>query len=136
MPTRRATFDTTEVRLLAARLRASGALLGKDMQLATTVAARILRDEAKRRCPVGPAAREHRPGTLRDSIHIRNFFGKSAEVVCDALNESGMPYGVFVEYGTARMAPQPFMGPASDLAQDRFAALAEAGVERALKEFR
>ena len=133
MPTSRATFDTREVRALAARLRGTGLLLGEDMRLATTVAARILRDEAKRRCPVGSGADG---GKLRDSIHIRNFFGKSAEVVCDAVNESGMPYGVFVEYGTAFTRPQPFMGPAAEIAEEKFAELAEAGVERALKEFR
>jgi HK97 gp10 family phage protein len=40
-------------------------------------------------------------GALRDSIHVT-----------DEGVEVGVPYGRFVEYGTAHIAPQPFTAPA------------------------
>jgi phage protein, HK97 gp10 family len=56
--------------------------------------------DAKARAPV-------RTGYLRSSIHAVSLeAGKSAEVQVDA------PYGAYVEYGTYKMAAQPYLGPA------------------------
>lgn len=41
-------------------------------------------------------------------------------LTANAKNSSGREYGFFVEYGTSRMAPQPFLGPAIEQAAQDF----------------
>lgn len=47
-------------------------------------------------------------GYMRDHIHAHGTGPKSAQVISEA------PYSVYVEYGTSKMAAQPFMRPAVD----------------------
>lgn len=65
--------------------------------------------DAKARAPVDT-------GALRGSIHT--------EVVTDlsAIVGPSVDYGDYVEYGTSRMAAQPFMTPAAEAARPRFIA--------------
>ena len=51
-------------------------------------------------------------GELADSGHIDGDY-----VIFDATNDQGVPYGGFVEFGTAYTPAQPFMGPAVDMAE-------------------
>ena len=72
---------------------------------------------AKQRAPVDT-------GFLRNSIvthlSIANMRANGGEVVAEA------DYSVFVEYGTSRMAPQPFMNPALEAVLPGFTAAMEA----------
>lgn len=71
------------------------------------VADKIVAD-AQARAPVDT-------GYLRSSIHSESkSAGKEADVIVDA------PYGVFVEYGTYKMAAQPFLTPAVEAHKDEF----------------
>lgn len=53
-------------------------------------------------------------GNLRNSIGTTQHGDLEAEVGPTA------HYGAYVEYGTYRMAPQPYLGPAVDAAADGF----------------
>lgn len=60
-----------------------------------------------------------RTGFLKSSIHgeaavVRGQWGMLGKLMADA------EYSTFVEYGTSRMAPQPFMEPAAEQAMDSF----------------
>ena len=70
---------------------------------------------AKRRAP-------KRTGALRDSITSTSS-GLTAEI------GPTIRYAPFVEYGTARMKPRPFLGPATTVVEPKFeAAIAALGV--------
>ena len=63
-------------------------------------------------------------GFLKNSIHTEiqtnNFRTYGAEVI------AGAEYASFVEYGTSRMSPQPYMQPALDRVSPGFLAALEA----------
>jgi HK97 gp10 family phage protein len=71
------------------------------VSLTDAVRGEVLR-EAQANCPVDE-------GTLRDSGHI-----DGDDVIFDAVNAIGRPYGPYVEYGTRHMAAQPFLTPAAE----------------------
>ena len=64
-------------------------------------------------------------GRLRNSIHYRKTAEYEAEVIV------GAHYGAFVEFGTTRMRPQPYLRPAVNFAKPYGAALIKAAVEKA-----
>lgn len=108
-------IDKAEVGRLAAELElASAEVVAKGTKVVRE-AARQLRDDARSRVPV-------RTGSLRSSITYRSKGPLAAEV------GPTLFYGRFVEHGTSKMAPQAFMGPATDAAEGTFAkACAELG---------
>lgn len=118
-------FDASAVRALAGRFSLVNVRLGADMQRAVRAGAQLLVAEGKARVPV-------KSGDLQGSIHVRGASGFSASVIVDALNESGIPYGGYVEYGTSFTPAQPFMGPARDATDPKFTALAASAVLRAM----
>jgi HK97 gp10 family phage protein len=67
----------------------------------------------KQFCPVDT-------GNLRNSIGTE-FLGYSGNVVAAEIGPTAS-YGHWVEYGTSRMAPRSFMGPAADIVGPDFAA--------------
>ena len=72
-----------------------------------------LRTEAVDLCPVDA-------GQLRNSLHVRmeeSPSGAQGEVVAD------VPYAAFVELGTYKSAPQPYLYPAFALMRPRVAAM-------------
>lgn len=76
-----------------------------------------IQDSAKERVPVDT-------GALRNSI-IVNFYGEmSAESVAK------MPYAEAVEFGTIKMAAQPYMTPAAEEERPKF----KQALEKALRE--
>lgn len=82
---------------------------------ALTVTRKVVADterDAKAACPVDT-------GNLRSSIG-----GESGLTPSGVLGEVGptASYGAYVEYGTSRMAPQPYMAPAFDRHAESFAA--------------
>lgn len=64
-------------------------------------------EEAQRLAPVGDPATDPHSGRLRDSGHIVEGDRGEVLVVFDA------PEALFNEFGTSRMAAQPFMTPAA-----------------------
>jgi HK97 gp10 family phage protein len=52
-------------------------------------------------------------GNLQESIDYRGSY-PSYEFVADAVNSQGQKYGVFVEFGTSKMEPRPFLEPSVD----------------------
>jgi HK97 gp10 family phage protein len=101
-------FDTTGLRGLETDL-------GRASARAVLAASRVVRKsgsdieaDAKVYCPVDT-------GNLRGSISS-DFGVLSAEIGPTA------EYGIWVEGGTARMAPQPYMGPAFDRREPEFVA--------------
>jgi HK97 gp10 family phage protein len=99
-------FDVSELRALSADLAKADE---KVTELATKVVAKVALDieaSAKAGAPVDT-------GALKNSISS-DINGLSAEI------GPTISYGVFQEYGTSRMAPQPFMGPAVDANEPNF----------------
>lgn len=69
------------------------------------------RDEAKSRAAVSPDTKEHKGGTMKNSIaYARGTL--ECSTVCPTY------YSVYVERGTYKMKPQPFMLPSFDIASE------------------
>ncbi|MCA7943266.1 HK97-gp10 family putative phage morphogenesis protein [Burkholderia vietnamiensis] len=98
------------------------------LRQATVAGARVIFDEVKLRTPIGIATWESRngkqkryPGFLRDNILIAYDKERSA----DGLRATYLVtwskdafYGRFVEYGTSKMAANPFLRPGYDASKD------------------
>lgn len=107
-----------EIEQLAADLVAAAVSAQVKAVLVVAQTARALETIAQRRAP-------RVTGDLARSITTTvNPFDVSAEVGPEEY------YGYFVEYGTSKMGPQPFMGPAADeVAPDFAAAMEELGAD-------
>ncbi|WP_051326001.1 HK97-gp10 family putative phage morphogenesis protein [Glycomyces tenuis] len=98
-------FETVEIRSLE-----------RDIEVATPTARKFVRDTVRKGIfeieARGKVNSPYRTGNLRNSI-TSDFIGSNRDV---AQGETGPEagYGWFVEGGTERMAPQPYMGPAFD----------------------
>lgn len=95
-------FDGGELGRLAGDLRSAGAMAAVRAADAVGDAADETRDAAKSLAP-------KLTGALADSITVEGG-GLEREVT------TGVPYAIFVEYGTYKDAPQPFMWPAASVA--------------------
>lgn len=98
-------FDTTEIRRLEQDIAVASSAAEK--QVRDTVRRGAFEIQARGRvlCPV-------RTGNLRNSISV-DFRGSNAHVAQAEIGPEAN-YGGFVELGTERQAPQPYMGPAFD----------------------
>ena len=101
------TGDASEFIALAAKLQTASGRIGGPVSAAVRKTALAIETDAKANAPVGPT------GDLRDGIHTV-FTGDGRGAVIDAAVISDEPYSGFVEEGTSKMAPQPFMTPAGD----------------------
>jgi HK97 gp10 family phage protein len=81
---------------------AIAAKLGAEAHVAEEDAARAWAEAASAAAPV-------LTGALAASGHA-----EGNEVVFDAVNEQGDPYGVYVEFGTHNAPAQPFLRPTED----------------------
>ena len=109
-------WDSAEVGQLAADLGKASYETTRRAQQVVTKSAHDVESVAKTVAPVDT-------GNLRNSIGTDiTGGGLSAEIGPTA------HYGVYVEFGTRRMAPQPYMGPGLDAATPGFvAAMGELG---------
>lgn len=71
------------------------------------------RRAAKARVPV-------RTGRLKASIRTQKTAPLRREVIADSLKSAEESYAIFVEKGTSRQAPKPYMAPAVDAAEPGF----------------
>lgn len=93
-------FDASELIALSADLGRASFKVTQGAQTVLRATALSVERTAKQRAPVDT-------GNLRNSISTSiSAGGMTAEIGPTA------SYGVYVEYGTRRMSPQPYMGPA------------------------
>jgi HK97 gp10 family phage protein len=99
----------------------------RDIEVGAVQAARQVRDTVRKAVfeteARGKAKAAVDTGFMRGSI-TSDFRGSNADV---AQGETGpdASYASFVEHGTSRQAPQPFMGPAADEVEPTFYAALE-----------
>lgn len=111
-------MDGNALRKLAADLTMAADTVEPKARRVVAKTARDIEADAKGFAPVDT-------GNLKGSI-TSDIGGLSAEIGPTA------NYGVFLELGTSRMAPQPFMGPAADRRagpfEEAMAQMAEGGL--------
>lgn len=119
-----AELDNTEMRLLAARMKTAHGRVGA--KGSRVVRAYTLRTEARGivYCPVDTG---HLVSTIGSSFEGDGRAGEMTGTVSATAN-----YARYVEEGTSRAAPQPFLGPAlRDTEPEYLAACAALAVESA-----
>jgi len=97
------TFDASDVRRLAADIEQASPKVLKQTKLVVRKTSVDIERSAKNRVPVDT-------GNLKGSIGTTLTNGGLGAEIGPTAN-----YGEFVELGTSRMAPQPYMGPAADI---------------------
>lgn len=106
-------FDASGLRTLAADLGKAGHDATRKAQLVVRKSALDLQTIAAERAPVDT-------GFLKASIGVDMAGGSLSAVIGPSAS-----YGRFVEEGTGRMAPQPYLGPALDAVTPGFVAAME-----------
>lgn len=106
-----------ELGVIAAQLRAKAATIGRRADEVLRTAARLTETTAKRLVPVDT-------GELWASIR-HDVSGSAAGGGAEAVISANTSYAIFVEAGTSRARPQPYMGPALDSEGPRFVASIE-----------
>lgn len=99
-------INVSELSALAARLNQSGRHVGAGIATATRKAGADVERAAKILAPVDT-------GNLRNSIST-TITGTGSSMEIGAEIGPTANYGDYVESGTSRMRPQPYMGPAMD----------------------
>ena len=111
------TVDASELRKLAADIATGSARVGRAANAALGEAAKATQRDAQRLAPV-------RTGALRASIEVERYgdgrFGEAKAYVGTTIRQ-----GAFQEFGTSKMAPQPYLGPALAANADAFVAAVE-----------
>lgn len=107
-------IDNSEALALAGKLKSVQSDINKQSSTVLRKAAKAVERGAKSRAPVDT-------GTLQGDIYSA-VRGKVAQIIAPTR------YAQFNEYGTSRMAPQPFMTPALEAEGPKFlTALEESG---------
>jgi HK97 gp10 family phage protein len=99
-------IDVRQIVKFSSDLRNGRNRLGKQVADVVRQQARAVETAAKSRVPV-------QTGALRNSIHVTTE-GSGVGSSIAASVTTDLRYAQFVEYGTGRGPPQPFMGPALD----------------------
>lgn len=99
-------IDTSELDAMAARLASAGPRIGAVASAALRKGAFVIQAAAQSNAAVDT-------GALRQSIST-SFSGDGRSGSMAAEIGPTVDYGKFVEEGTSRMAPQPYLGPAAD----------------------
>lgn len=90
------------------KVKALGQRAARVENQALYAGAKIVRDNARQRAPRSAMAKEHLADNIVISEPKQDENGKYVEVGPKA----PFFYGKFLEYGTSKMPPRPFMGPA------------------------
>lgn len=104
-------FDFSEVYNLGSALTRAGQTARQQAELVVAKSAHDLEAQAKSLAPVDTGALMNSIGTDATGLHAE---------VGPTVN-----YAQFLEFGTYKMAPQPFMGPAADAVEPAFLAAME-----------
>lgn len=115
--------DASGFRKLTADLSKATGKVGPMAQIVVRKVAKDIEADAKRLAPVDT-------GNLKGSIGTSDLrtVGQSGTISAEIGPTAS--YGVFLEQGTSRMAPQPYMGPAADRNTPGFEqAIAQLGLE-------
>lgn len=107
--------------LLAGRIRALPGALEAAAARSVRAAAELAAGEARMRAPVDS-------GALRAGIGVQSGAGAEAAV------RSAASHAAPVEFGTSRMAAQPYLLPAAGAVREEFFAAARAEAQRAARE--
>lgn len=99
------TFDSAEVRQLAADLRGAAEKVGPQAQQILRKSILDVTRIGKQRAPVDT-------GLLKSSITPSDLRRTGSTGVIEAETGPTASYGGYVENGTSRQAPQPYMAPA------------------------
>lgn len=116
-------MDDAPLRKLAADIRKAAKTTGQRAQVVVRKTATDIEGTAKQLAPVDT-------GNLKGSIGHSDLrtVGRSGTLAVEIGPTAS--YGVFLELGTSRMAPQPYMGPAADRHAPAFEqAMAQIGLE-------
>lgn len=117
-------FDTSEVHDFADELAAAGpATLAK-------VRGSLTRHINKMAAGAKADAPRDRPWLAVEGIHVDTAAGRLSRAMSSGPDPRGKPVALFVEFGTSRQPPQPFMYPQLD----RYGPQLVADVERILGE--
>lgn len=108
-------FDASEIRKLSGRLDGVSKQAGHLARTVVRKAAKDIEHTAKSLAPVDT-------GNLKGSIVTSDLRAVGTSGTITAEVQAKASYSGFVELGTSRMAPQPFMGPAADKHSPVFAA--------------
>lgn len=119
MPVSSFKVDVTEVRLLSKNLDYKRQDVATKARAVVKLMAFQLQRQAKVNAPVDT-------GALMNSISV-TFKGNG--YVSSAVVAPTVDYASYVEEGTSRMAPQPYMGPAADVIEPVFVAAMEKLIE-------
>jgi HK97 gp10 family phage protein len=114
--------DVSQFNQMAAELEKAGPRVGAAVSQQVRKTAKAVEASAKAGVPV-------KSGALRDSIDTK-IFGTGNSKRTTAVVRAGTDHARFVEEGTSRQAPQPFMKPALDQHTQRFMA----GIGKAVGE--
>jgi HK97 gp10 family phage protein len=101
------TFDASQIHQISADLTNVGARTGRRAQLVFRKVVLDIEATAKNKAPVDT-------GNLKGSIGHSDLRSVGTSGSMHAEIGPTAEYGAFVEFGTSRMAPQPYMGPAAD----------------------
>lgn len=108
-----------ELNTVEAELRTAAARIGVKGSAVVRASALQVEAWAKQFVPVDT-------GHLKGSIGPPTFHGDGRSGAMEAVIEATADYSGFVEWGTSRMAPRAFMGPALDRVAPDFIAAMEA----------
>lgn len=145
-----ATVEVTGLSEVRAALQdLSKAVVGKALADAVRAGAAVIRDEAKRRAPVGSVphyvgrkakGRLVKPGNLRRQIRMKRVRGDRLSATYK-IGFTGLGfYGRFLEFGTAKMSARPILRPAFESKKHEAVAVIKErlarNIERARKRVR
>lgn len=113
--------DTSELLTMGAALTRHGVMVGRKAAAVVRSCGALLEATGKELAAVDT-------GFMRGSIGT-DYTGSATSTEMSAVCGPTASYAPFVEWGTYRMAPQPFMGPALDRVAPVFVAGMEAATE-------
>lgn len=108
----KADFQLVGAEDLVRNLEAVSTNVTKDLAKAVKAGGKVVRDEAKARAPVDT-------GALRDKMTMRLVEKDRSQVEVKVGPHKDQYYGYFLEHGTSKMSPKPFLRPALDENKDK-----------------
>lgn len=123
----KADFELVGVEELIKNLEAVSDNVTRDLTKAVKAGAKVVLDEAKSRAPVDT-------GALRDNMTMRVVEKDRSQVEVDVGPHKDQYYGYFLEHGTSKMSPRPFLRPALDENRDKIEKAMVDALEKAIEK--